>query len=1217
MPEFFKTWRRLLGFAMVVAIVCLCGQSVRAEGPPRIVDKSKGEVDQIRLREEWFLESRREGTESGQGLWSLRLEGVRETREALKAQQQRWAAGRQRDQNIWVSKGPAPSTFGGWTFGSISGRIQAIAADWAGGALYAGGGSGGVWKSTNDGLSWTSVFETAGTLAVGAIHVDPNDSDVLWVGTGDNISGCESYFGIGLLRSPDAGATWELRNGGGANELDLSSFAGIAVDPRDSSKLVVGGRYRGCAAGSQQSGGIYSSDDGGLTWTPRLSNLQIHEIVRDPVVPDILWSSSNGGVHKSVDNGVTWTLQTNSGLPNGGLGRTELAIAPSDPDTVYVLFDNPSDEFWRTTDGGATWSMMNQDACDGQCSYNMVIRVDAADPNTVYRGTVLLFRSVNGGSSWTTLTSGWGSSQQVHQDIQSMLAHPTDPGVVYIGSDGGLWKTENGGSSFSNRNGNLNVTQFYAIGVDASDPDRICGGAQDNSSLATDGNMVWSLQAVTGDGFVCAIDPTNPNRAFITSYPSGGYPSISRSNNGLFGNFSDVSGPGSGIVSGDRINWVTPYVMDPNNPDTLYVGTHRAYRTDDAGNSWTQAGPSDLTNSGSQSLKSLDINRNFSSVLFSGAPSGTVYRTIDGGSNWTDISAGLPSRTVNDVAPDPATADRAFATVGGFNTGHVWEWNSGGGWTDRSTGLPNVPANTALMLSELDILIGMDTGVFRSTDGGLNWAPYMAGLPEGLVVTDLKYNPAQGVVTAGTYGRGAWQVTVGPVQAILLSDSVELPPVEVDGDGDDKIEPGETWSIRPRLRNAGGETAIQVSARLSSPTAGVTILSPDSRTFGDLDPGVVAPAQTGYEFTVDPSFACAATIGFDLVEIASPAPPEVFADRAGIFTALVQGGNGPSEITALIDEDFDPAPGWFHQRINQNPAGCLVLYKDEWGSETKDAAHGLSFHCGNGPAGSYANDNHAWLHPAGMDSDGSFGLLVPDTASVATLFVEHWYDTAPGQDGGQVVFDVVDDNDDEYILLHPVGGYPGTLNNGGCNPLQGQAAFVGSSGGWITSMFDVTAYKGGRIWPAFVFGSDRNTTSNEGWYIDNVRLEHQTLGPAICDVALWPGEVPSAHFDLLDPTTIQASWDDACNIGEFAAQTYSIQAGDLDSLAATGSYSHAPVGGSCDRLSTDTFTPGAGNEYYLIVPAGGGREGGAGYDSANSERPQPDATCGVRRRSCP
>jgi hypothetical protein len=1212
--------------AAVLAAGAVAAQQGTAGGTarqtPRIDDRRLGEEEQILRRLEWFYSSRRGGTTSGAERARLRLQGVTQTRLALERLRLLRAAGLRSQQNFWVAMGPSPSTFGGWSFGNVSGRISSITADWVGGVLYLGTASGGLWKSTNDGLSWTQLFDGAGTMTIGTVAVDPNDSSVLWVGTGENNHSCESYFGIGLLRSADGGTTWEPRNGSAGNTLEeLASFANVVVDPRDSNHVITGGRIRDCVSGSPFAGGIYTSDDGGLSWTKRLS-VQVYEIAQDPAVLDIYWAATSDGIFKSTDNGVSWIQQTSSGLPHDGVGRTELAIAPSNGNVVYALFSS-GPAFWRTTDGGATWTQMasGSNACDGQCWYNMVLRVHRTNPDIVYRGTIRMFKTTDGGSGWADLSNGWGPSQKVHQDTHHFLMHPTNQNTFYVGSDGGIWKTTDGGVSFTNLNGNLNITQFYAVGVQAGDPGTICGGSQDNSSLARSISDVWDLQAVTGDGFVCHIDPQDPSYAYIASYPSGGYPRVSRSSTGVLGSFGGISADGSGIVQGDRIDWVTPYLPDPISPTTLYLGTQRVYRTDDRGDSWYQVGPDDMTG-GSGALRALEVNRTYPSHVFAGSSSGKIWHTINGGADWSDISAGLPGRWINDIAADPTDPDRAFAVVGGFNTEHLWEWTAASGWTPLGAGLPNVPANTVLLLSGLDVMVGTDTGVFRSFDGGQTAVPFMDGLPEGLVVTDLKYDSELRVVTAGTYGRGAWQVSITPVGPIVLFDSIEQPPLELDGDGDANIEPGETWGVRPLLLNGGGDAALGVEARLVTAAPGVTILDAGPASFGDIPAGGTMPSAGPISFTVDPAFTCGEPIVFDLVDVTSTNPPNGHADRTEAFSLTVLDSFEPPISTFQLDEDFDPNPpsGWNHEAVDQGVAPCLTFpYFDEWQITSKDAAHGDSYHCGGGPGGSYGQRDFSWLYYGGKDSQNGAGIDVPDNALAVSLTLVHWYDTDAGAAGGQVLIDDVENDQDVYVTLEPQGGYPGdVLAIGSCNALEGREAFQGSSGGWVTSSFDLTPYLGRRIYLAFVFASGWQVTTAEGWYIDQVTVETLQNGDPICQVVQWPGSVsPTVSYDLVAPGTIESSWEESCNAATLPGQSYSIQAGDLDLLHATGTYSHAPVDGRCDLGSPASFAPGAGNEYYLLVPNDGGHEGGAGADSTGTPRPSTSPVCGERRVGCP
>ncbi|HEX6852708.1 MAG TPA: hypothetical protein VF139_15030 [Candidatus Polarisedimenticolaceae bacterium] len=1216
---------RVLLLPAVFLLAFVLQVSAQSPPTPRIQDGKLDEAERIRKRQAWFFSTRQAGAASPEEMAALRAAAVLETRKSLLAQRTRRSFGTEAEQNFWVAKGPSPSTFGGWTFGNISGRVSSLAKDPVTGTLWLGTASGGVWRSDNDGLSWTSAFDSAGTMTIGTVAIDPNDPDVVWVGTGENNQGCESYFGIGLLRTTDGGLTWEARNGSGASTLqDLSSFANVVVDPRSSSRIVTGGRIRGCTSGAEANGGIFTSDDAGLTWTQRLANTPVYEIAQDPAVLDTFWAATERGIYKSTDNAVTWVLQTASGLPNGATGRTELAIAPSAPGTVYALFGSPN-ALWRTTDGGATWTQRatGSSACDGQCWYNMVLRVHRTNPDIVLRGTIRIWRSTDGGVAWTDLSNGWGSSQKVHQDMHVLVMDDDDPNVFYAGGDGGLWRTSDLGATFANRNGNLNITQFYAVGVDATNPDVICGGAQDNSSLARTASDTWDLQAVTGDGFVCQIDPFTPSIAYITSYPNGGYPAVSRSTNGVLGSYSGITGSGSGILNGDRINWVTPYLLDPLRPQRLYLGTHRVYRSDNRGTNWTQVGPADLTG-GSGSLLALEINRVHNDVLYSGSESGRVWRSADAGLAWTDLSAGLPGRAVTDVGADPGDPGRALATVGGFNGPHLYEWRAGIGWAAVGTGLPNVPANTVLLLTSQDVLVGTDVGVFRSADGGATFVPYMNGLPEGLVVTDLKYNATQSLVTAGTYGRGAWQVQVESFGPIVVFESVDLPYVEIDGDGDAHVEPGETWSVTPRLRNAGSATAVGVTARIVPATAGIVLLDPAPRSFGDLPPGAAAAPAAPVAFTVDPAIPCGTVAHFDIADIATANAPGDHGDETDAFQVAVEGGTPPPIHTVLLDERFDAAspPNWTHRAVDEGIAGCNKATQDEWNLATKDAARGTSYHCGNGPGTSYGTNDFAWLHYGGLDSTGGTGLAIPADAQVATLTIEHWYHTVIGGDGGSVLVDSVDDGQDVYAVLNPVGGYPGgNISVANCNGLGGKRAFQGSSNGWVTSTFDLTAHRGKTIWIALVFGSDGGRQGDgEGWYVDRFRVEIETPAPLVCNVIRWPGSIPegSLTLDKAAGSDLVASWGASCNATGVPGQTYAIHAGNLATLRASGTYAHAPIGGACNRVSPASFTPGAVDEYYLVAPVAPGYEGGLGTNGAGAPRPQGAGTCGLARaEGCP
>ncbi len=765
-----RGWNPRAAVWLLLGLALAASPAAAQQTPPppsdsdETVSKENGEASAIQKREEWFFKPRQAGTKGDMALLRQQAVGFTASRTAA-------LPPRPKGMGIWTSKGPSSSRFGGWAFGKVSGRVPAIAKDWANNVLYVGSASGGVWKSTDDGTSWTPIFDAAGTMTIGAVAIDTLAPTTLWVGTGENTDyWCEDYFGIGLLRSTDQGNTWELRNGTGSNTLEnLSEFAGVLVDPRNSNNVVVGGMTKDCVTGVYSQGGIYTSTDAGLNWTKRLP-AYVTSVVRSAANADVLWAGVYyGGVYKSTDNGVTWTLQSASSIPTGtNTYGIEVAAAPSDVLTAYALFENnvalSRPELWRTTNGGTSWTRVvtGTNACDGQCSYNKTLKVHPTSTATVYRGTIQLFKSTNSGGTWTNLTGAWGSTQKVHQDTHILLINPSNGNEMYVGSDGGIWKTTNGGTSFTSLNANLNFTQFYGIGIHPTSDDILCGGAQDNSSLARTSDNTWDVQTVTGDGFLCAINPANTSTTYIASYPNAyqdSLPTVYRSTNGILGSFNRITASGAGIAATARIDWVTPYTLVPTNPQTMFLGTYQMYRSTNGGTSWSQVGPADMTLGGStDDIATVNVSRVNGNYVYAGTTDGLVWRSTDGGTTWTQFSAGLPSRRINDIDMDPTDPSHAFCVVSGFNSAHLYELTAGA-WVARGTGLPNVPAMTVLALSSKGIYVGTDVGVFVSSDGGVNFAPFNFGLPAGLVIMDLQYNATTGTMTAGTYGRGAWQYT--------------------------------------------------------------------------------------------------------------------------------------------------------------------------------------------------------------------------------------------------------------------------------------------------------------------------------------------------------------------------------------------------------------------------------------------------------------------------
>jgi hypothetical protein len=371
----------------------------------------------------------------------------------------------------------------------------------------------------------------------------------------------------------------------------------------------------------------------------------------------------------------------------------------------------------------------------------------------------------------------------VHQDTHIVRFSKNDGSRFWVGSDGGLWRSDDGGGTFSNLNANLEITQFYDIALDPDDPDRIYGGAQDNSSSVRNDAQLWDVTIVTGDGFMNAVDAKDASRVFQTSYPSGGAALYFSTERGAPNSFHSVSHSGQNI--NDPFPWVTPLVTGG---EYVFVGSNRVYRsqTGDAGGaySWTDISGS-LTASNSQSISVLTTASDpddGSLRMYAGTANGKIWTSPDASQPtpvFTEITQSYPGGNVSDIAADPTEVARVFVTRSVFAEPHLLRSLGGRDWESIGAGLPGVPANS-VAIDPLDvdrIFVGTDIGVYQSLDGGETFAPFMAGLPLGMVVTDLEITTDPHTLVAGTYGRGAWKVVLeAPVTDRIFADDFDGTP---------------------------------------------------------------------------------------------------------------------------------------------------------------------------------------------------------------------------------------------------------------------------------------------------------------------------------------------------------------------------------------------------------------------------------------------------------
>ncbi|REG30671.1 hypothetical protein ATI61_106140 [Archangium gephyra] len=703
---------------------------------------------QIEQRQRWFIESR--GLDRVPNAGAERAQAAQELKEQLRARSMQLGPG-----EVWQPLGPSSMNMGSWVMGRVSGRTNVIVPHPTDeNTVYFGAAAGGVWKTTNAGVSWTSLFDQVGTLPVGSIFVEPSAPTNVWVGTGDkNGGGCAGYFGQGVFLSQDGGSTWTAKNGSGTTVMPLSIVNAVAVQPTNSNVVLAGGSGTCSSTGALSGPGLFRTTDRGATWS-RVLSVNAEDIVFVPGSATVYAAAPGSGVYKSTDGGATWTLSI-SGMTVSG-SRMRLAMAPSNSNVLYVLMGG---NVYRSLDGAATWALRSSAACEGQCTYNQAISVHPTNTNAILVGTIRPSMSTDGGATYTFLTTGWGSGQKVHQDIHVVLFSKLNGNRFWIGGDGGLWRTDDNGVNFTNMNSNLNVTQFYDIAVHPSNSDIVFGGAQDNSSLSRNGSVVWDLTQVTGDGFMNALDPTNPNIVFQTSYPSGGFPKILRSTTGGgAGTFSYL--PDTGLTSSSNFPWVTPLAVASN---SIFVASDVVYRgvTSASPFTWTAiSGNIGRVSVISPMLQGAMI------PTFVGTSAGRVYYSADAriaSPTFTDVTGNYPGGTVSDVAMTPGNPQRVFITRSGFGASRLYRSTTGGTtWTAVGSGLPNVPANSVAIdpLNTQRVFVGTDVGVYESTDGGDTFIAFSLGLPLGLVVTDLEVDDVPHFLHAGTYGRGAWKVAL-------------------------------------------------------------------------------------------------------------------------------------------------------------------------------------------------------------------------------------------------------------------------------------------------------------------------------------------------------------------------------------------------------------------------------------------------------------------------
>jgi photosystem II stability/assembly factor-like uncharacterized protein len=688
-------------------------------------------------------------------------------------------------QPSWISLGPAP-ILNGQTAGSqpVSGRISAIAADPRdAGTIYLAAAGGGVWKTTDAGNHWTPLTDDQATLFMGAIALAPSDPDVIYAGTGEATNSSLSFTGHGVLKSTDAGTSWTLV---GADVFDRHTISQIVVAPDDPNTVyvAVGGSGVHGVAGDT---GIWRSMDGGATWTNTTTAITttstFSDVEIDPTNSHTLYAavgsfrgSSVNGVYKSTDGGNTWAVAGSFPLDVRD-GRITVAIAPSDPQTLYVSVSASGLgvssfgrllEVLKSTDGGNTWAVLpNTPDLGGSGWYGLPLAVDPSDPNTLYAsaGGNPIVESNNGGINWFSLVVG-ADGKGPHPDHHAFAFDAN--GHLLDGNDGGIWRLDDPGFThehWTDLNTNLQLTQYIGIAVDPTNPNIAYGGSQDNGTSKFTGSLAWTLVR-PGDGGFVRIDPNNPNTVYHTLTNI----SLERSDNGGL-TWIDRT---FGINHSDPSNTYLPFVLDPANSQRLLLGTNRVYETTNRGDLWhpiSQPGQGGWT--ASANIDALAIAASDPNTIYASA-GGDLFVTFDDGVTWQQRDIAGVTDHFQNIQIDTADNLTAYAVRDRFGGGHVFKTSDGGlSWTDISGNLPDLPAYTlAIDPSSGSLYVGTDDGVYLSSNQGNSWSRFGAGLPHAQV-RDLELLPNFQLIVAGTHGRGAWEIStaVAPsVTSVVIND---------------------------------------------------------------------------------------------------------------------------------------------------------------------------------------------------------------------------------------------------------------------------------------------------------------------------------------------------------------------------------------------------------------------------------------------------------------
>lgn len=684
--------------------------------------------------------------------------------------------------------------------GVCSGRLTAIAAHpTEADTYYVAAAGGGVWRTETGGKHWTPLTDEQPINFLGALAISRSNPNVLYAGTGEANHGPSKmrlnreniYYGFGILRSADAGQSWELV---GQEIFHRRTISKIVVHPTNPNLVfaAVGARGINGLAGNT---GIWRSTNGGDSWTRIVSGITnlsandaVSDLVMDPSNPNTLYAAVGtpaggpaNGVYKTTDQGESWAVAGNFPLGSADprMGRITLEVAPSLGRVVHAAIAGSNQmgaglgllRHVRSFDSGVTWANLPNvpNYMSNAGDYMNVLAIDPRDPNIIYASGLGIVASRDGGLTWSDIGAGI-DGQGPHVDHHAMAFDAA--GRLLDGNDGGIWRLDNplpGERRWANLNTDLATLQFIGVALHPTDPDRAYGGLQDNGTVRFQDSLIWP-HFRDGDGGYARVTPDNPQIFFVTfQYTTGGQ-FLARTDNGG-GSFQSRT---DGISTSDPAKFYQPYLIDPSQPTRLLLGTNRVYETTNRGNRWNPIS------------RPLADGWTVNAIIDAVAPApghpeityasagGRIFYTANYGLEWFESNPVPPQLglRLTDIKVDPSDPGVVFVTTSSFNDltggGRVWFTHDyGTNWFDISGDLPDLPAwSLAVDWGTPDrgdefLYLGTDAGVFTTNDFGASWPRLAKGLPN-VQVHELELNQRLGILSAATHGRGLWQLEIPP-----------------------------------------------------------------------------------------------------------------------------------------------------------------------------------------------------------------------------------------------------------------------------------------------------------------------------------------------------------------------------------------------------------------------------------------------------------------------